>query len=56
MIHDISLETDDDILHIGDEVNIYPVFLSWTTIILETFLFARKDNCFRPYFCQSLVI
>ena len=25
MIHNISIATDDDIMHFGDDVNIYPV-------------------------------
>ena len=28
MIHNISIATDDDIIYIGDDVNIYPVYLS----------------------------
>ena len=28
MIQNISMATDDDIIHIGDDVNIYPVYLS----------------------------
>ena len=33
MIHNISIATADDIIHIGDDVNIYPVYLSLATII-----------------------
>ena len=28
MIHNISIATDDDIIQFGDDVNIYPVYLS----------------------------
>ena len=31
------MATDDDIIHIGDDVNIYPVKLSRTFIILENY-------------------
>ena len=34
MIHNISIATDDDIIHFGDDVNIYPVYLSRAIIIL----------------------
>ena len=33
MIHNISIATDDDIIQFGDEVNIYPVYLSRAIII-----------------------
>ena len=33
VIHNISIATADDIIHIGDDVNIYPVYLSLATII-----------------------
>ena len=33
MIHNISIATDDDILQFGDDVNIYPVYLSRAIII-----------------------
>ena len=38
MVHNISIATTDDIMHIGDDLNIYPAYLSWATIILENFL------------------
>ena len=38
VIHNISIATADDIIHIDDDVNIYPVYLFWTTIILGNFL------------------
>ena len=34
MMQDISKATDDDVIHIGDYVNIYPVFLSTRAIII----------------------
>ena len=33
VIHNISIATDDDIIQFGDDVNIYPVFLSRAMII-----------------------
>ena len=34
VIHNISIATDDDIIEIGDDINIYPVYLSREIIIL----------------------
>ena len=33
VIHNISIATDDDIIQLGDDVNIYPVYLSRAIII-----------------------
>ena len=33
VIHNISIATDDDIIQFGDDVNIYPVYLSRAIII-----------------------
>ena len=33
MIHNISIATDDDIIQFGDDVNIYPIYLSRAIII-----------------------
>ena len=33
VIHKVSIATDDDIIQFGDDVNIYPVYLSSTIII-----------------------
>ena len=33
MIHIISIAADDDIIHIGNDINIYPVYLSRAIII-----------------------
>ena len=33
MIHNISIATDDDIIKLGDDVNIYPVYLSRAIIV-----------------------
>ena len=33
MIHNISIATDDDVIQFGDDVNIYPVYLSRAIII-----------------------
>ena len=51
MIHNISIATDDDIKELGDDVNIYPVYLPRANIIWGNCLkLARKYHCFRPYF------
>ena len=55
MIHNISISTADDIKSFGDDVNIYPVLLSWAIIIWVCCIkLVRKDNYFRPYFCPFL--
>ena len=38
VIHNISIATYDDIIHFGDDVNIYPVYLSRVIIICGNFL------------------
>ena len=38
MIHNISKVTDDVIIQLGDDVNIYPLHLSREFIIWENFL------------------
>ena len=38
MIHNISIATADDIIHIGDDVNIYPVYLPGQLAFAETVL------------------
>ena len=35
MIQNISIATDDNIIHFGDYVNIYPVYLTRAIMILE---------------------
>ena len=43
MIHNISIATDDDVIQLGDDENIYQVYLS------------RKDHCFRSYFLKKKI-
>ena len=51
MIHTISIATDDDIIQFGDDVNIYPVYLSRAIIICGNCPnWLEKDHCFRLYF------
>ena len=38
VIHNISIATDDDIIQLGDALNIYPVYLSRAIIIWENCL------------------
>ena len=55
VIHNISIETADDIIHIGDDVNIYPVYLSWATIIWGNFLnWLEKIVVSDQFFVNSL--
>ena len=35
VIHNISIATDDDIIQLGDDINIYHVYLSRAIIIFE---------------------
>ena len=36
--HTISIATDDDIIHVGNDVNVYPVYLSRAIISWEIIL------------------
>ena len=38
MMHNISIATGDDIIHIGDVVNVYLVYLSRTILIWGNYL------------------
>ena len=53
MIHNISIATDDDIIQFGDDVNIYPVYLSRAIIILGNWL--EKTIVLDHIFCQFLL-
>ena len=56
MIHNISIATDDDIIHIGDDVNIYPVYLSSAIIIWVNYLNWLEMTIVSDHtFCQFLV-
>ena len=56
MIHNISIATDDDIIQLGDDVNIYPLYLSRAIIILENFLnWLEKTIVSDHISCQFLV-
>ena len=51
MIHNISIATDDDIIQFGDDVNIYPVFLSRAIIICGNCLnWLVSDHIFCQFF------
>ena len=39
MIHNISIATDDDIIQFGDDINIYPVYLTRPIIICGSCLY-----------------
>ena len=55
MIHNISIATDDDIIQFGDNVYIYPVYLSWAIIICGyCFNWLEKTIVKDHNFCQFL--
>ena len=52
MMHNISIATYDDIIQFGDDINIYPVYLSRAIIIWGNCLnWLDSDHIF----CQCLV-
>ena len=56
MIHNISTATYDDIIQFGDEVNIYPVYLSRAIVIWGKCLnWLEKTIVSDHMFCQFLV-
>ena len=53
MIHNISIATDDDVIQFGDDVNIYPVYLSRAIIIWGNCLNWLEKTIVSDYiFCQ----
>ena len=52
MTHNISIATPDDIIHIDDDVIIYPEYLSSANVVWVNGLNLLD---FRPYFCNFLV-
>ena len=56
MIHNISLATDDVIIQFGDDINIYPVYLSTAIINCGNCLnWLEKTIVSDHIFCQFLV-
>ena len=56
MIHNISIATDYDIIQFGDDINIYPVYLSRAIIICGSCLnWLEKTIVSDRIFCQFLV-
>ena len=56
MIHNISIATYDDIIKFGDDVNIYPVYLSRAIIIWGNCLnWLKKPIVSDHIFCQFLL-
>ena len=56
MIHTISIATDDDIIQIGDDVNIYPVYFYRAIIIWGNCLNRLEMTIVSDLiFCQFLV-
>ena len=56
MIHNISIATDDDIIIFGDDVNIYPVYLSRAIIICGNCIKLLEKTIVSDHtFCQFLV-
>ena len=55
MIHNISIATDDDIIQVLDDVNIYPVYLSRAIIICGNCVnWLQKTIVSDHIFCQFL--
>ena len=55
MIHNISIATDDDIIQFGDDVNIYPVYLSRVIITWVNCLNWQEQTFVSDHiFCQFL--
>ena len=56
MKHNISIATDADIIQFGDDINIYPVYLSGAIIIWGNCLnWLEKTIVSDHIFCQFLV-
>ena len=56
MIHNISIATDDDIIQFGDDVTIYPVYLSRAIIMWGNCPNWLEKTIVSDYiFCQFLV-
>ena len=56
VIHNISIATDDDIIQFGNDVNIYPVYLSRAIIIWGNCLnWLEKTIVSDHIFCQILL-
>ena len=54
MMCNIPIATDADFIHIGDGVNVYPVYLSRAIIIWRNLNWLENIICFRPYFVNFL--
>ena len=48
-VHNISIATDDDIIQFGDDVNIYPVYLS-RAIFIHGYFLNWKRQLFQTIF------
>ena len=56
VIYNISIATDDDIIQLGDDVNIYPVYLSRAIIFWGNCLNWLEETIVSDHiFCQFLV-
>ena len=56
MKHNISIATDDDIIQFGDDINIYPEYLSRVIIICVNCLNWLEKTIVSDYiFCPFLV-
>ena len=56
MMHNISIATDDVIIQLGDDVNIYPVYLSRAIIIRGNCLYWLEKTFVSDHiFCQFFV-
>ena len=55
VIHNISIATDDDIIQFGDDLNIYPVYLSRAIIILGNCLNWPEKTIVSDYIFVNLL-
>ena len=56
VIHNISIATDDDFIQLGDDVNVYPVYISRAIIMWRNCLnWLEKTIVSDHIFCQLLV-
>ena len=54
MIHNISIATDDDIMKLGDDVNIYPAYFYRAIIIWENCLNWQGKTIFLSISCKLI--
>ena len=56
MIHNISIATYDDIIQLGDDVNIFPVYLSRASIIWRNCLNWLEKTIFSDHIFVNFLL